>query len=58
MKFRYMIRTWVEAESIEQAIRIARRTKPHEVIIDSEVWKERGYAIRDNQTKKIGFDKK
>ncbi len=55
MKHRYIIRTFVEAEDPEQALKIAKRTKPHEVYLDSEVFKDRNYVLTQETKKLIGY---
>ena len=54
MKHRYIVSTFVEASSPQEALRLARKTSPHEVYLDNEVWKQQGYALRDSKTN-IGF---
>lgn len=52
---RFIIRKFIEAESMEFALRKERRTRPHEIYLDNEVWKERGFSLTDEEAKKIGF---
>jgi hypothetical protein len=56
MKHRYNVQTFVDAESIEDAIKLAKRTKPHQVYLDENVFKERGYAIKDENKKRMGYE--
>jgi hypothetical protein len=56
MKHRYIVRTFVEARNPQEAIRLARKTNPHEVYFDTEIWKQQDYALNDKQSK-IGFKK-
>lgn len=55
MKFRFIIRKFIEAENIEQCLKQERRTKVHEVYLDNEVWKNREYALKDEFNKRIGY---
>lgn len=55
MKHRYNIRTFVEASSPHEALRLAKRTTPMEVFLDNEVWKEQGFALREDEKKQLGF---
>jgi hypothetical protein len=55
MKHRYILRTFVEASSPSEALKIAKNIPPHEVYLDNEVWKEQGYALRDSDKPKLGF---
>jgi len=55
MKHRYIVRTYVEAETIEEAIKLAKRTKPHDVYLDQDVWKDRQYALKYELKPKLGF---
>lgn len=40
---------------MESALRKERRTRPNEIYLDNEVWKERSYSLTDEEAKKIGF---
>lgn len=55
MKHRYIIRTFVEANSPQEALRLAKKTNPHEVYLDNEVWKDKGYALTEDSKTKIGY---
>lgn len=59
MKFRYVVTTFVEAESIEEAIKKAKRTKPHEVNLHGQWWERQDYRLNDSQRQSnIGFSDK
>lgn len=55
MKQRYILRTFVEASSPLEALKLGKKTSPHEVYLDTEVWKEKGYALKESDNKLIGF---
>lgn len=55
MKHRYVVQTYVDAETIEDAIRLAKRMKPHEVYLHADAWKDQGYAIKDQPKTKLGY---
>jgi len=54
---RFIIRKFIEAESMDAALKKERRTRPSEIYLDNEVWKERGYVLKDEVVHKIGFKK-
>jgi len=56
-KLRYIVRTFVEAENPQKAIKIAKRTNPHEVYIDNEIWKMSDFLLEESK-KNVGFGKK
>jgi hypothetical protein len=56
MKYRYIVRTFVEASNPQEALRLAKKTNPHEAYIDNEMWKLQDFALTDKQLK-IGFKK-
>jgi len=53
---RFIIRKFIEAESMEKALKAERRTRPHEIYLDNEVWKNRDYALKDRVSGNIGYD--
>ena len=55
MKHRYIVRTYVEASSPQEALKLAKQTNPHEVSLDHDVWKETGWALTDAEKKQLGF---
>lgn len=58
MKFRYIVRTFVDASSPQEALRLASKTKPHEVYIDDRHWQNEGYALTAQELKIKGFEHK
>lgn len=58
MKFRYIVRTFVEASSPQEAIRLAKKIKPHEVFLDDRVWEKREFSLEENKPTQIGFSKR
>ena len=54
IKYRYIVKTFVDAGSPQEAIKIAKQTNPHDVFIDNEVWKMDDFAIKPN-SKKLGY---
>lgn len=52
---RFIVLKFIEASGMEQALKKERRTRPHEIYLDNEVWKECGYSLTDEEAKKIGF---
>ena len=57
MKFRFIVRTFVEARTPQEAIKLAKKTNPHEVYIDNEVWKSQDYALKQPKNR-MGFSKR
>jgi hypothetical protein len=57
MKHRYIVRTFVEAKTPQEALRLARKMNPHEVYFDTEIWKMSDYALKEKE-RKIGFKEK
>lgn len=55
MKFRYVVRTYVEASTPQEALKLAKLTNPHEVSFDHDVWKDQGYALKVENKKPLGF---
>lgn len=56
MKFRYIVKTMVDAESITEAIKKAKKIAPQEVFIDDRVFEKRDeYALTDAERKQIGI---
>lgn len=53
---RYVITTYVDAYSVEEAIKKARHTSPHEVNIQGNWWDRNNYSLsEEQQTPPIGF---
>ena len=55
MKHRYIVRTYVDADSIEKALRLAKKTSPHDAFLDQDVWKEQGWTLKEADNKPLGF---
>jgi hypothetical protein len=55
MKHRYIVTTYVDATSPQEAVRLAKKTNPLEVRLDNDIWKERGYALTEEDKKQLGF---
>jgi hypothetical protein len=55
MKFRYVVKTMVDASSLKEALKLAKETEPQEVFIDDRVFEKSGYAIREEPKNKTGF---
>lgn len=58
MKLRYIIAYYVDAESIEEALKKAKRMKPHEVYIHNSWWEKNDFKIKEDNIKEIGFKSK
>lgn len=56
MKHRYILRTFVEASSPQEALKLASKIPPHEVYLDQDVWKEQGYVLRESDKRQLGFE--
>ncbi len=52
---RYIIRKFVEAPDTATALKKEKRSKVFEIYLDNEVWKERGFSLKDDLNNKIGF---
>lgn len=58
MKLRYIITKYVDATSVEEALRLAKRTPIHECYLLSQWWEKNGYQL-NKSPKPLGFaDKK
>ena len=55
MKLRYIVSTFVEAESIEEALKKAKRIKPHELSVHNSWWEKHNYSSKDEPRSKAGF---
>lgn len=55
MKLRYVVTTFVEAESIEEALRKAKKIKPHEINLHGAWWEKRDYLLTDESKDQIGY---
>jgi hypothetical protein len=55
MKHRYIVRTYVDAESADEALRLARKVGPQEAYIDDRYWEKQGYPLKDEERKQVGF---
>jgi hypothetical protein len=55
MKHRYIVRTYVEASTPQEALKLAKITNPHEVNLDQDVWKAKNYALAEEIKKQIGY---
>ncbi len=58
MKFTYIVNTYVEAESAEDALKKYKRIPAHEVGIYDKAWEKQGFEIKDETKTKVGFDQK
>ena len=58
MKQRYRLLIHVDAESVGDALKEAKKVAPQEVFLDDKVWEKRNYALTE-ETSVTGFvDKK
>jgi hypothetical protein len=55
MKHRYIVRTYVEAKSPQEALKLAKGITPHEVYLDDRVWEKMGYQLTEVDRKQLGF---
>lgn len=55
MKHRYIVRTFVEASTPSEAIRLAKKTTPHEAYLDDRYWEKQGFPLTNEESKRIGF---
>lgn len=55
MKHRYIVRTYVEASTPQEALKLAMKTNPHEVNLDQDVWKDKSWALTEEPKKPIGY---
>lgn len=55
MKHRYIVKTYVEASTPQEAIKLAKQTNPHDVFLDNDVWKEQNWALKESDKKPLGF---
>jgi len=58
MKFRYIVKTMVDASNPKEALKLAKLKEPQEVFIDDRVFEKTGYAITREQQKQFGIRSK
>lgn len=58
MKHRYIVRTFVEASSPSEALKLAKNKAPHEVFIDDRVWEKEGYPLTKEDSRRMGIETK
>jgi len=57
MKLLYVVTTYVEAESAQEAVRLSRDVRPHEVNLHGKWWENQNFALKEEQPTPIGFSK-
>lgn len=58
IKKQYIVNTYVEASSADEALKKASKVKPHEAYIHNQWWEKRDFEWGEKDAETIGFKPK